>query len=333
MAFQNPQNIQNQPGQGQAPQLGQPPMLPTDQQGYYDPGAGVNSAFPMPSFQMPNQQQQTPQNGNQQTSIPPKFNGDPAALANAYAELERAYTTTSQQNSVLTQQMEAANIQTQTSAELLEKVLQRLDQPGHQNQGPDYTQMSDNQLINLMVGDPEKGESPNVRGILNAFVSSATRDIEAKYNKSLEEMRGDVDAMRKQHSTLQAAASVRNLENKYAHDKNFKENMAEAGRQIATPEGKLLVQQFPDTALEKLYLMQVAQKIMDPAFQQQLATQAMNMQNQQNIQKMQAGMGNFDQNQVPITNQPQPPGGKTDLQVLHEILSHDGSFGQNFMYR
>lgn len=206
------------------------------------------------------------------------------------------------------------------------QIMERLATKG--DDGPDYLSMDSSQLIQLMQGDPEKGQAPKVNEILRSVYNKALTEATNKHSETTSKLENKINAMVTQHNTLQAQAALSNLRGKYSqHDPNFGANLQKVSAILTTDKGKALLNAFPENAgLEQLYLMVHSANMSNPQYGNQLMQLGQQMAVQSNLQKFNAGnVQGVTQTQqtFPVMQQQQNPAVKTDAQVMGEILSAD----------
>lgn len=206
---------------------------------------------------------------------------------------------------------------------------------------PDYLNMDNQALANLIQGDEENKTGPQIREILQAVAKKASQDAIGDANQKYEQLNGIVQAVVKQNNTNQARQAIATLKQNFGNrDPYFNQNMMEVGKFLATPQGQTLIQGDATQAVQDAYFLIQARNLQNPQYQQALAQAQIQAQSgfqSQQLQKLQAGIAGTPVTQTPtpfpvqqqMQQQPNAPGGRTDSDVLKEILGVGSPYGVN----
>lgn len=217
------------------------------------------------------------------------------ALAEAYKNMERQFTQVNQEYSQvkpLYEQLIERQLFGNEQSQLGQQVSPQ--QIAQTNQVLDYLRLDRETFWNKVNENPHE--------VLPA-VSRSIFDEQAKpLIDRLEKLEQSAQARFSMMDELQTQAKYVNIKNQYSQvDPDFDGNIQKAAQFLISPQGKAFLASNPGNALEMAYKAQLAERMIDPAWQQQMG-QAMQMRQQQ--QQIQASMAN------PMTSSPsmQMPG-------------------------
>lgn len=320
---QQPVQQQFAPQQMQQPQYGQTPQQMTPQQ-YQQPQFN-QQGVPLQQYPQLGQVGAVPQ--YQFTGVQQQQPGQQPVQPNGYTP-EQFFQQVQQQQP---QQTDFAAALQQISADNqknIEKILATV--VNKDKQGPDYFNMTPDDFIEAM-----NTRGPSIlKDVQQQAVALATQNIDSNLTGQLQGLQEQVKAMAKQHLTLQATAQLQRMQSNYGQDPSFQQHLQGAAYWLGTPAGQALANQAPDQAMEIAYRLQLANRVHDPAFQQQMATSIQQQQFNQNANRYQAGYGPaYTQNAQPYQQfggmqqmQPQP-GVKSDIDVINDILKMSNQLG------
>lgn len=217
--------------------------------------------------------------------------------------------------------MELLKNQSTTQQELLERLVNQ------QNPStPDYLSM-DSQELQALINPEEGGGASKIRDILQAVHAKAVNDSKSQAQQQVEATNAKLEAIERQHNLMQAQYRVNTLKQKYENfDPMFSQNMLDTTKFISTSQGKAIIDADPVNGLDLAYRMVQIQKMNDPQYQAAFAQQQLAVQNNQHIQKLQAGFAGQPTTQNPqsfpqIRQTAQAPQGQSDLDVIKSVLS------------
>ena len=294
-----------------------PGVINLSNQGQYiPPGATTQAAGVM----------QQGQGGNAATLLPP-----PPTGYQTWDDFVKSQSSNQQTVQQLQQQLAEMRASAEAQNQIFTTLLDKMGSGNFAGQPRvDYLQMSSDQLLDLINGS-EDGSSPSrIADILRSVRDQAVQSVSSQYEEQFKTLQNKLDAVARQHNSAQSEQAVAALASKYQNsDPRFKEHLEAVSKTLLSNDGIAAIQQFSGGGVgdfvEKLYLMEKAKSIADPAYAQQMAAQAMQLAQSIQHQKMQAGF-NPQANQQPtyassLTN-PLQNKQQYDAQVLQTVLQH-----------
>lgn len=208
-----------------------------------------------------------------------------------------------------------------TNNELLQRLV---EQQSNNNRPVDYLSMDNERLLELINGT-EDGAS-KLKDVLQSVKQQAVSEATKEYEK----LNGTVEAMKRQHNTIQAQYAVSRLREKYGgYDPAFEHNLIETSKYLAT-SGTIQEGSDVNAIVENAYMVTLAKRMADPNYLQALAAQASQTQQTVNTNRMQqvgnAGVPPVTQNVAPFPMQTTAPAQpRNDAAFTADILRFGGN--------